>query len=145
MFHLLQPFLFAFELSFWFCLFKICSECPDICLPCRKSLDSPAKLPCGHYVCDTCVKEITVCHVDGCSSDIPEGYSYDPAQDEIKWVSRFSSYWLRPKHLVCCQHIDLWSWMQALFWNPFCCWSVQVLCIVTAQGGGQCSTMHTVK
>ena len=39
---------------------------------------------------------------------------------------RFSAFWLRSKCLVCCQHIDLWSWMRALFWNFFHCWSVQV-------------------
>ena len=33
---------------------------------------------------------------------------------------------------------------QALFWNPFYSVSVQVLGIVAAQGGGQCSTIHTV-
>ena len=44
---------------------------------------------------------------------------------------------------VCCQHI--WSWMRALFWNPFHCWSGQALCIVTAQRGGQCSAIHVVK
>ena len=27
--------------------------------------------------------------------------------------------------------------MWALSWNPFHCWSVQVLCIITAQGSGQ--------
>ena len=28
----------------------------------------------------------------------------------------FSACWLRLKCLVCCQHIDLWSWMRALIW-----------------------------
>ena len=36
------------------------------------------------------------------------------------------------KLFVCCQQIDLWSLMRELFWNPFYCWPVKVLCIVTA-------------
>ena len=35
--------------------------------------------------------------------------------------------------------------MWALSLNPLHCWSVQVLCIVPAQRGGRCSTIHTVK
>ena len=54
------------------------------------------------------------------------------------------AYWLRSKRWVCCQHIYLWSWMRA-FWYPFHRWAMQVLCIVTAQGGGRCYTIHTVK
>ena len=50
----------------------------------------------------------------------------------------FSAYCLRSKCLVCCQHICIWSWMRALSWYPFHSWAVQVLCVVTAQGGGQC-------
>ena len=49
-------------------------------------------------------------------------------------IHSFLAYWLRSKCLVCCLHIDLWSWMGARFWNPFHCWSVQVLRIVTAHG-----------
>ena len=40
--------------------------------------------------------------------------------------------------------VELWLWMQALFWNPFYCGSVQVLCIVASQGSERCSTIHTV-
>ena len=74
----------------------------------------------------------------------------------------FPSFWLTSKCLVCCQHIHSWSgmweliwyiiyvgfvycWMQALFWYPFHCWAVQVLYIVTKQGGGRCYTIHSVK
>ena len=52
-----------------------------------------------------------------------------------------SAYWpfcLRSKCFVCWQHIDLKSWMCALSWYPFHRWSVQVLCIVTAQGCVRC-------
>ena len=38
--------------------------------------------------------------------------------------NRFSGLCLRSKCLVCCQHIHLWSWMQALFWYPFHRWPV---------------------
>ena len=61
-----------------------------------------------------------------------------------KCAERVSDYWLRSKCWVCCQHIYLWSWMRA-FWYPFHRWAVQVLCVVTAQGGGRCWTIHTVK
>ena len=33
----------------------------------------------------------------------------------------------------------------ALSWYPFHSWAVQVLCVVTAQVGGRCWTIHTVK
>ena len=55
---------------------------------------------------------------------------------------------------MCSQHIDLWSWMQALFWHQFYHWSLQVLCTVITQGGGQwavhsdegcCSTTNMVR
>ena len=46
--------------------------------------------------------------------------------------------WLRSKCRVCSQHICLWSWMRALSWYSFHRWAVQVLCVVTAQGGGRC-------
>lgn len=62
----------------------IYSECPDKCSSCKNSLDSPAKLPCGHFVCDVCVKEMTVCKEDDCNVDIPENYDYDPSQDNIE-------------------------------------------------------------
>ena len=55
------------------------------------------------------------------------------------------AYWLRSQCLVCCQYIDLWPWMQALFCNLFHRWSVQVLSIVTAQDGGRCLIIQTVK
>ena len=46
--------------------------------------------------------------------------------------------------LKCCAHLSL-VLDAALFWYPFQLWSVQVLCIVTAQGGGRCQTVCTVK
>ena len=54
-----------------------------------------------------------------------------------EWGGVLLAYWLRSKCLVCCQRIDLRCWMRALSWYPFHRWSVQVLCIVTAQGGGR--------
>ena len=59
-------------------------------------------------------------------------------------ADRFSAYWLRSKCFVCCQHIDpCWSWMRALYWDPFHCWAVQVLRNVTAQGGGRWPVTYT--
>ena len=58
--------------------------------------------------------------------------------------NRFSAYWLKSKCWVCCQHSYLWSWMRA-FWCPLRRWPVQVLCVVTAQGGGPCWTILMVK
>ena len=62
-----------------------------------------------------------------------------PRRLNCSWCFHFSAYWPRSKCFVCCQIIDFWSWMRALCWYPFHCWSVQVLCIVTAQ------TIQTVK
>ena len=41
--------------------------------------------------------------------------------------------------------LDLWSWMRALFWNPFYCWAQQVWWVVTAQARGRCSTLTSIK
>ena len=49
------------------------------------------------------------------------------------------------RSMVCCQLIDLWYRMRALSWYSSHCWAVQVLCIVSAQGGGHCSIKHMVK
>ena len=61
------------------------------------------------------------------------------------WFHSFSAYWLPSKCLVGCQHIDLWSWMPALFWYPYHRWVVQFLCILITQGGWRCETTNTVK
>ena len=63
---------------------------------------------------------------------------YPPTGWIEEWGGVLLAYWLRSKCLVCCQRIDLRFWMRALPWYPFHRWSVQVLCIVTAQGGGRC-------
>ena len=64
------------------------------------------------------------------------------------WLFAGSAY--RPRSrclpwLVCCQHIDLWSWTLALFWSLFHCWSERALCIVIAQESGLYSTTHTLR
>ena len=41
--------------------------------------------------------------------------------DVMSVVSLINRDWLRSKCLVCCQHIDLWSWMRALSWSPYHC------------------------
>ena len=53
-----------------------------------------------------------------------------------KAVQYFCPISLDQSILVCCQHIDFWSLMWALFWYSIHRWAEQVLCIVTAQGVG---------
>lgn len=64
--------------------FIILSNCPAECPACGKPLDSPAKLPCGHLLCDVCSKQNETCPAPECDAVIPKGYNYDPRTDDIE-------------------------------------------------------------
>ena len=60
------------------------------------------------------------------------GYDCSQPRSNMFGVSPLPALW--PLNLDC-----------ALFWYLFCWWTVQVLCFVTAQGGGRCWQSHTAK
>ena len=68
-----------------------------------------------------------------------------------KWTSVipkcFFHCWLCSKFSMLCfmYFASTLALISALPWHPLHFWSVQVLCIVTAHGGGRCMTIHTVQ
>ena len=60
------------------------SKCPRACPVCTQPLHSPVRLPCRHMICDTCVSEVKLCPDGGCDGQIPEGFIYNPADDQIE-------------------------------------------------------------
>ena len=60
------------------------SKCPRTCPVCAQPLHSPVRLPCRHMICDTCVSEVKLCPDGGCDGQIPEGFIYNPADDQIE-------------------------------------------------------------
>ena len=67
---------------------------------------------------------------------------------DVSWTEYEDRYPMEHKLSVECVASTFtfypWSWMWA-FWYPLHRQAVQVLCVVTAQGGGWCETIHTVK
>ena len=94
------------------------------CLPCRHKLRSPLPgmksvyhsqhLKLGHMPCNELKESFYLLTTKTTAIlRVPKNRRYHPIQF-ISLSYGFSAYWLRLKCLVCCQHIDHWSWMLEL-------------------------------
>lgn len=73
---------FTYIVQIKFAFFLLNRDCPSDCPSCERPLHSPTKLPCQHFLCEKCAQELHLCH--GCGMAVPDGYTYDPATDDIE-------------------------------------------------------------